>query len=88
MNIPVDGADVLRLLIPNGGWSIIGDDFNSIKYDKDIKPITKKQFDDGYGLAEKSKQAETEAKATAKASAQAKLEALGLTVKDLQALGL
>jgi hypothetical protein len=32
--------------------------------------------------------AEAEAKATAKASAQAKLAALGLTVEDLQALGL
>jgi len=35
-----------------------------------------------------AKQAEAEAKATAKASAQAKLAALGLTVEDLQALGL
>jgi hypothetical protein len=32
--------------------------------------------------------AETEAKATAKVAAQAKLAALGLTVEDLQALGL
>ena len=31
---------------------------------------------------------EAEAKATAKAAAQAKLAALGLTVEDLQALGL
>jgi hypothetical protein len=34
------------------------------------------------------KQAEEEAKAVAKATAQAKLAALGLTVEDLQALGL
>jgi hypothetical protein len=33
-------------------------------------------------------QAEAEAKAEAKATAQAKLAALGLTVEDLQALGL
>jgi len=33
-------------------------------------------------------QAETEMKAAAKAAAQAKLAALGLTVEDLQALGL
>ena len=32
--------------------------------------------------------AQAEAKAAAKAAAQAKLEALGLTVEDLQALGL
>jgi hypothetical protein len=35
-----------------------------------------------------AKEAEAEAKATAKANAQAKLAALGLTVEDLQALGL
>jgi hypothetical protein len=37
---------------------------------------------------EETKLAEAEAKATAKAAAQAKLAALGLTVEDLQALGL
>jgi hypothetical protein len=35
-----------------------------------------------------SEQAEVEAKAQAKTAAQAKLAALGLTVEDLQALGL
>ena len=35
-----------------------------------------------------ARQAEAQAKATAKESAQAKLAALGLTVEDLQALGL
>ena len=35
-----------------------------------------------------AKEAEAELKATAKAAAQAKLAALGLTVQDLQALGL
>jgi hypothetical protein len=39
-------------------------------------------------LAKLAKAAEVEAKATAKAAAQAKLAALGLTVEDLQALGL
>ena len=38
--------------------------------------------------AELVRQAEAEAKAAAKAAAQAKLAALGLTVEDLQALGL
>ena len=39
-------------------------------------------------LANELRQAEAEAKAIAKAASQAKLEALGLTVEDLQALGL
>jgi DNA-directed RNA polymerase subunit L len=37
---------------------------------------------------EQARQAEIKSKAQAKATAQAKLEALGLTVEDLQALGL
>ena len=43
------------------------------------------QLDRNYAQA---KLAEAEARATAKAAAQAKLAALGLTVEDLQALGL
>ena len=39
-------------------------------------------------LKSQEKIVEAEAKAEAKAAAQAKLEALGLTVEDLQALGL
>ena len=39
-------------------------------------------------LAKVAKKAEAEAKAEAKEAAQAKLAALGLTVEDLQALGL
>jgi hypothetical protein len=39
-------------------------------------------------LAYELRQTEAEEKATAKAAAQAKLAALGLTVEDLQALGL
>lgn len=39
-------------------------------------------------IAEAERIARLEAKAAAKASAQAKLEALGLTVEDLTALGL
>ncbi len=39
-------------------------------------------------LAKEAKVAEVQAKATAKAAAQAKLAALGLTLEDLQALGL
>jgi len=28
------GSDVLSMLIPSGGWVIIGDNFNSIIYDE------------------------------------------------------
>jgi hypothetical protein len=49
------------------------------------KELTQQNIDEAIVLNEKTK---AEAKAEAKAAAQAKLAALGLTVEDLQALGL
>lgn len=82
------GADVLDMLIPTGGWVIYGDDFDSIIYDNGVKPITKKQYTDGFAQYDAWKAQQDAAKAQAKTAAQAKLAALGLTVEDLQALGL
>lgn len=42
------GRDVLSMLIPDGGWVIYGDDFDSIRYDDGVNPISKKQFIDGF----------------------------------------
>ena len=81
------GADVLGMLIPDGGWYIAGDDFADIQF-INCKPITKKQFEDGFAKYDVFKAEQDAAKATAKAAAQAKLAALGLTVEDLTALGL
>lgn len=80
--------EVMEMLIPTGGWTIYGDDFNSIIYNEGVTPITKKQFDDGFAQVDAFK-AEQEAKAQAdKAAAEAKLAALGLTADDLKALGI
>jgi hypothetical protein len=82
------GREVMEMLIPTGGWVIYGDDFDSIRYDDGVTPITKKQFDNGFAQVDVFK-AEQQAKAEAdKVAAQAKLEALGLTSDDLKALGL
>ena len=82
------GRDVLSMLIPDGGWVIYGDDFDSICYDDGVNPISKKQFVDGFAQYDAWKAEQDAAKLAAKEAAQAKLAALGLTVEDLQALGL
>jgi hypothetical protein len=82
------GAEVLRFLIPTGGYYISDNDFNTIIYDEGVKPITKAQFEAGFAQYDAWKAEQDIAKAEAKAAAQAKLAALGLTVEDLQALGL
>ena len=79
--------EVLGMLIPNGGYVQVGDDYEGIEF-IDCEPITKKQFTDGFAKYDAWKAEQAASKAAAKSAAQAKLEALGLTVEDLQALGL
>ena len=81
------GGDVLQMLIPNGGWVISGDDYEGIQF-IDCEPITKAAFNSGFAQFDAWKADQDAAQVAAKAAAQAKLAALGLTVEDLQALGL
>jgi hypothetical protein len=80
-------GDVLNMLIPNGGYVQVGEDFEGITF-IEAKPITKAQFEAGFAQYDAWK-AEQDAQILAKKeSAQAKLTALGLTSDDLKALGL
>lgn len=81
------GVQVLDMLIPQGGWIIVGNDYEGITF-LECNPITKAEFEAGFAQYDAWK-AEQDSKATAdKAAATAKLEALGLTTDDLKALGL
>ena len=77
------GTDVLTMLIPTGGWVIYGDDFDSIIYDADVSPITKKQFQDGFAQFDAWKLEQDKANATAKT---ALLNKLGITAEEAQLL--
>jgi hypothetical protein len=80
-------SDVLKMLIPNGGWIVSGNDYEGIQF-LECEPITKAEFESGFPKFD-AWQAEQDAKAqAAKDTAQGKLEALGLTLDDLKALGL
>jgi len=81
------GGEVLSMLLPNGGWYISGDDYKGIQF-LECEPITKAQYEAGFAQYDAWRAEQDADKATAKAAAQAKLAALGLTVEDLQALGL
>ena len=81
------GHEVLRMLIPDGGFVTAGDDYDKIQF-LECEPITEAQYKAGFAKYDAWK-AEQDAKVAAdKASAQAKLAALGLTSDDLKALGL
>jgi hypothetical protein len=79
--------EVLSMLIPKGGFIQIGDDYEGIQF-LECEPITKEQYEAGFAQCDAWKAEQDSAKAEAKTAAQAKLAALGLTVEDLQALGL
>ena len=77
------GAKVLEMLFPQGGWSIQGEDFDSIIYDDGITPLTKKQFDDGLEVVDAWVAQQNADKAAAK---QALLDKLGITAEEAQLL--
>jgi hypothetical protein len=79
--------EVLRMLIPNGGYVQVGDTYEGIEF-LECEPITKKQYEDGFAQYDTWKAQQEADKAAAKTAAQAKLAALGLTTQDLRALGL
>ena len=79
----IDGGDVLAYLIPTGGWTITGDNYDSIRYDEGVVPVTKKQFEDGFTLAKAAKESKEVADATAKA---ALLDRLGITADEAKLL--
>jgi len=83
-----NGAQVLSMICPAGGWILTGDDFNGVTWLDDRPRCTKAEYEAGFAQYDAWK-AEQDAKAEAdKTSAQAKLAALGLTADDLKALGL
>ena len=82
-----NAAQVLEMLLPNGGWYISGEDYEGIQF-LQCEPITKAQFQAGFAQYDAWKAEQDAAQATAKAAAEAKLTALGLTTDDLKALGL
>jgi hypothetical protein len=82
------GADVLDMLLPKGGWILVGDDFAGITWVDERPRCTEAEFNAGFAQFDAWKAAQNAKAAADKAAAQAKLEALGLTANDLKALGL
>jgi hypothetical protein len=82
-----NAVDVLDMLRPNAIWHMQGQNYEGITF-IDCEALSKEEFEAGFAKYDTWKSEQDAAKATAKTAAQAKLAALGLTVEDLQALGL
>ena len=78
----IRGADVLEMLIPQGGWVITGETYEGIQF-LECEPITKEQFESGFAQYEAWKAEQNAAKAATK---QALLNRLGITEEEAQLL--
>ena len=74
--------DVLGMLIPNGGYVAVGEDYEGIQF-LECEPITKAQFEAGFAQYDAWK-AEQEAKA--QADKVALLAKLGITADEAKLL--
>ena len=72
------GTEVLEMLIPQGGWIIVGNEYEGITF-LNCDPITKQEFEAGFDKVDAFK-AEQEAKRAADKAAL--LERLGITADE------
>ena len=72
------GAEVLEMLIPDGGWIIYGDDYSGITF-LECDPITEDEFTAGFDKFDKWKTDQINKKASDKA---ALLTKLGITAEE------
>jgi hypothetical protein len=76
------GNEVLTMLIPNGGWIISGDDYDSIQF-LECEPITEAQFTAGFVQFDAWKSEQDSKAAADKAALLAKL---GITADEAKLL--
>ena len=77
------GYEVLTMLRPDGGWVIVEDNFDSIRWDKGIAPLTKEEYEAGFAQYDVWKAKQDSAKAAQKA---ALLDRLGITEEEAKLL--
>ena len=75
---------VLTKRYPGAEWTLSGDDYTGLTWLSDSKKPTKAELEALWPDVQAEITAESQAKVDAKASAVAKLQALGLTVEEVQ----
>jgi hypothetical protein len=66
------GYEVLQMLLPNGGWVIVGDDYEGIEF-LEATPITKAEFEAGFPKVDAWKKQQEATKVAEKTALLAKL---------------
>lgn len=71
-------AEVLRMLIPNGGYVLVGDNFEGLEF-TECEPITKSEFEAGFAKYDAWKAEQDSAR---EAEKQTILNRLGITAEE------
>lgn len=79
-----DYATILTRKYPGQEWVLSGDTYEGLTWISDTEKPSQEELDGLWETVQSEIAAEEQAKADAKASAIAKLEALGLTVEEIQ----
>jgi hypothetical protein len=80
----MDIAKILTLKYKDLSWTLNGDDYEGLTWLSDTPKPTKKNLEDLWPQVQAEIAAEAQAKIDAKASTIAKLQALGLTLEEVQ----
>ena len=80
----MDYANILTRRYPGTEWTLNGEDYTGLTWLSESAKPTKKALDKLWPDVQAEIAAEAKAKADAKASAIAKLEALGLTINEVE----
>jgi hypothetical protein len=80
----MDIALVLTYKFAESEWSLDGDDYSGLTWLSETPKPTKKELQDLWPSVQAQLAAEAQAKIHAKASAISKLQALGLTVQEVE----
>jgi hypothetical protein len=80
----LNGSDVMYMLRPNGGWAIIGEDYDTLIIEEGrCEPVTKEEFETGFVDYPTWKAEQDSAKAAQKA---ALLDRLGINEDEAKML--
>jgi hypothetical protein len=80
----MDIVIILERKYQGSQWTLNGDDYEGLTWLSDTPKPTKKQLEDLWPTVQAEREAAAQAKIDAKASAIAKLQALGLTVDEVE----
>lgn len=86
--LEIDYAKCLVTLNPTAEWAINGNDYDSLQWFSDSPKPTEEEIIAIWPQAKAAFEAKIEAQLQARKTAESKLEALGLTISELKALGL